>query len=163
MKSFRQRAAEGLKIGDRFTLSRCFSGEDIQRFAQISRDYKPVHFDQRFAEARHFKAPVSHGLLTASLVTEIGGQIGWLAASMAFEFKRPVYPGDTVTCEWLITELDDNGRGTAVVKLANESGVMVMEGTTRGLVPGANEREILSLMLAEGDPDNGAPTGGIVR
>jgi len=162
MKSFRQRAADGLKIGDRFTLSRCFSVEDILRFAQISRDYNPVHFDQRFAQARHFKAPVSHGLLTASLVTEIGGQIGWLAASMTFNFKRPVYPGDTVTCEWLITELDDKGRGTAVVKLTNEGGVVVLEGETRGLVPGANEREILSQMLAEGDPDNGAPTSEIV-
>ncbi len=36
MKSFRQRAAEGLQTGDSFTLSRCFSQEDIQRFAQIS-------------------------------------------------------------------------------------------------------------------------------
>ncbi|WP_192564656.1 MaoC family dehydratase [Pseudomonas gozinkensis] len=155
MKSFRQRAAEGLKIGDRFTLSRCFSAEDLQRFAQVSRDYNPVHFDQRFSEARHFKAPVSHGLLTASLVTEIGGQIGWLAASTTFEFKRPVYPGDTVTCEWLITELDSKGRGTAVVTLTNEGGVVVLAGETRGLVPDSNAREILSLMLAEGDPDNG--------
>lgn len=152
MKSFRQRAADGLKIGDRFTLSRCFSVEDILRFAQISRDYNPVHFDQRFAEAHHFKAPVSHGLLTASLVTEIGGQIGWLAASMTFNFKRPVYPGDTVTCVWLITELDSKGRGTAVVTLTTEDGVVVLEGETRGMVPSADQRQILKRLLIKGDP-----------
>lgn len=152
MKSFRQRSAEGLKAGDRFTLSRCFSVEDIQRFAQVSRDYNPVHFDQRFAQARHFKAPVSHGLLTASLVTEIGGQIGWLASSMAFDFKRPVYPGDTVTCVWLITESDSKGRGTAVVTLTTEDGVVVLEGETRGIVPNADQRQILKRLLIEGDP-----------
>lgn len=154
MKSFRQRAAEGLQTGDSFTLSRCFSQEDIQRFAQISRDYNPVHFDARFAEARRFKAPVSHGLLTASLMTEIGGQIGWLASAMTFHFKRPVYPGDTVTCHWLIKDMDEKGRATAVITMTNEDGT-VLEGETNGVLPGPQEREIMRQMLAEGDSTNG--------
>lgn len=49
MISFRQRAAKGLQVGDSFTVSRRFSEQDIQRFATISRDYNPVHFDARFA------------------------------------------------------------------------------------------------------------------
>lgn len=155
MKSFRQRAAEGLQTGDSFTLSRCFSQEDIQRFAQISRDYNPVHFDAYFAQARHFKAPVSHGLLTASLMTEIGGQIGWLASAMTFHFKRPVYPGDTVTCHWLIKDVDEKGRATAVITMINEDGITVLEGETSGVLPGPREQEIMRQMLAEGDPTNG--------
>ncbi|WP_095083495.1 MaoC family dehydratase [Pseudomonas sp. Irchel s3h17] len=155
MKSFRQRAAEGLQTGDSFTLSRCFSEDDIQRFAQISRDYNPVHFDAHFAEARHFRAPVSHGLLTASLVTEIGGQIGWLASAMTFNFKRPVYPGDTVTCHWVIVSTDEKGRATAAITLTNEDGIIVLEGETRGILPGAKEQELLVQMLAQGDPTNG--------
>jgi acyl dehydratase len=155
MKSFRQRAAEGLQTGDSFTLSRSFTQEDIQRFAQISRDYNPVHLDARFAEARRFKAPVSHGLLTASLMTEIGGQIGWLASAMTFHFKRPVYPGDTVTCHWLIKDMDEKGRATAVVTMTNEDAITVLEGETSGVLPGPREREIMRQMLAEGDPTNG--------
>ncbi|WDH25568.1 MaoC family dehydratase [Pseudomonas chlororaphis] len=160
MKSFRQRAAEGLQTGDRFTLSRCFSEADIQGFATLSRDYNPVHFDAEFAAARRFRAPVSHGLLTASLLTEIGGQIGWLASAMSFQFKQPVYAGDTITCHWVIQALDENGRGSAAISMTNEDGIIVLEGQTSGLVPGPKERAILMRMLAEGDPTNGAAGAG---
>ena len=156
MTSLRQRAAQGLKVGDSFTLSRLFSDADIQDFAKISRDYNPVHCDARFAEARGFRAPVSHGLLTASLLTEIGGQIGWLAAGMTFDFKKPVYAGDRITGHWLITEITHNTRAAATVTMTNEDGVVVLQAHTRGILPRAEEREILSRMLAEGDPSNGA-------
>ncbi|WP_339547574.1 MaoC family dehydratase [Pseudomonas sp. RA_35y_Pfl2_P32] len=156
MTSLRQRAAQGLKVGDSFTLSRLFSETDIQDFAKISRDYNPVHCDPHFAESRRFRAPVSHGLLTASLLTEIGGQIGWLAAGMTFDFKKPVYAGDRITCHWVITEITDNDRATATVTMTNEDGIVVLLAHTRGILPGTNERKILTRMLAEGDPSNGA-------
>ena len=38
MKSIRQRAIDGLQVGDSFTVSRTFSEQDIQDFARISRD-----------------------------------------------------------------------------------------------------------------------------
>ncbi|MFJ2362686.1 MaoC family dehydratase [Pseudomonas sp. NPDC087697] len=158
MISFRQRAVKGLQVGDSFTVSRHFCEEDIQVFARISRDYNPVHFDARYAEARRFRAPISHGLLTASLVTEIGGQIGWLASGMTFHFKKPVYAGDTITCHWVIKAMDDRGRATAAITMTNEQGITVLEAETSGVVPGVKEREILMQMLSEGDPTNGGAT-----
>src|SRR5512140_2430313 len=98
MVSFRQRAAEGLQVGDSFRTSRTFTDDDVIHFAKISRDYNPVHFDARFARARNLTALVCHGLHTASLVTEIGGQIGWLASAMHFRFKGPVYVGEPIAC-----------------------------------------------------------------
>ena len=59
MKSPRERAAEGLQVGDQFTIARCFSDDDIRHFAQVSRDYNPVHCDARYAQLRKFKAPLS--------------------------------------------------------------------------------------------------------
>ena len=59
------------------------------------RAYNPVYCDTRYAKLRGFKAPIAYGLLTASLVTEVGGQIGWLVIGMDFEFKRPVLRGRT--------------------------------------------------------------------
>jgi 3-hydroxybutyryl-CoA dehydratase len=69
MVGFRERAAEGLQVGDSFRTSRTFTDDDVIRFAKISRDYNPIHFDARFAKARNFSAPICHGLLAASLVT----------------------------------------------------------------------------------------------
>lgn len=78
--------------------------QDVVNFADISRDHNPVHLDERFAKVKKFRGRVCHGLLVASLLTEIGGQIGWLATRMEFNFKKPVYFGDTISCDFTITE-----------------------------------------------------------
>jgi len=156
MKSPRERAAEGLQAGDRFTVIRCFSEDDIRQFAQISRDYNPVHCDTGYAELCGFKAPIAHGLLTASLLTEVGGQIGWLATGMSFNFKRPVYAGEQITCHWLIVDIDERRHAKAEVRIFNAEGIQVLEATTCGVLPGTSERERLTQMLFDGDPTNGA-------
>ena len=155
MVGFRERAAEGLKVGDSFRTSRTYTDDDVILFAQISRDYNPVHFDARFAKARNLSAPICHGLLAASLATEIGGQIAWLAADMNLQFKAPVYVGETITCSWVITAIDQNGRAKASVTLTKEDGVTVIEAEVSGIMPGLEERKVLSQMLSEGDPTNG--------
>jgi 3-hydroxybutyryl-CoA dehydratase len=155
MPTFRERAAEGLQIGDSFRTSRTLTNEDLLRFAEVSRDYNPVHFDDRFAQARDFAAPICHGLLAASLVTELGGQIAWLASSMTFRFKGPVYVGETVTCTLEVTEIDQNGRAKASATIVKEDGTIVIEAEIGGIIPGDKERKVLREMLCEGDPTNG--------
>jgi len=154
MAGFRERAAEGLQVGDSFRTSRTFTDDDVIRFAQISRDYNPVHFDARFAKAKNFSAPICHGLLVASLATEIGGQIGWLASAMTFRFKGPVYVGETIICSWVMTAIEENGRAKASVTITKEDGATVIEAEITGIVPGLEERKVLSQMLSEGDPTN---------
>lgn len=154
-KSIRQRAAEGLSVGDRFTITRCFSSEDIASFATISRDYNPVHCDSYFATLKGMREPIAHGLLTASLITEIGGQIGWLASGMSFKFKRPVYAGETLTCHWVISEIDERERAKAHISVINGHGVTVLEAEITGVLPNRNERQRLTGMLNEGDLTNG--------
>ncbi len=155
MAGLRERAADGLHVGDAFSTSRTFTEDDIIRFAGISRDYNPVHVDARFAKAWNFTAPICHGLLVASLATEIGGQIGWLASAANFRFKGPVYAGETITCSWTITAIDQNGRAKASVTYAKEDGVAVIEAELGGILPGDEERKVLRQMLSEGDPTNG--------
>jgi acyl dehydratase len=155
MASIRERAAEGLEAGDSFQTTRTFTHDDITHFAQISRDYNPVHFDVRFAKARNFAAPICYGLLTASLVTEIGGQIGWLASDMNFRFKGPVYPGEKLSCSMRITAVDRRGRAKASVTITKHDGTTVIEAEIGGIVPGLEERNVLKQMLSEGDPTNG--------
>ena len=154
MVGFRERAAGGLQVGDTFRTSRTFTEDDVIRFARISRDYNPVHFDARFAKAKNFPAPICHGLLAASLATEIGGQIGWLASAMTFRFKGPVYVGETIICTWVMTAIDQKGRAKAFVTTTKEDGATVIEAEISGIVPGLEERKVLSQMLSEGDPTN---------
>jgi acyl dehydratase len=154
MSVIRDRSTKGLQAGDSFSVTRRFTKVETEAFAELTRDYNPVHFEPRFAQAKGLPGLICHGLLVASAVTEIGGQIGWLASGMSFRFLKPVYIGDTVTCRLTITEVDDRGRAQAEAVFRNERGEIVLEASLGGIVPGAKEREVLRAMVAEGDPTN---------
>lgn len=154
MTHIRKKAIEGLNVGDRFSITREFTERDVNLFADITRDYNPVHFDERFTKVKGFSSRVCHGLLVASMISEIGGQIGWLASEMSFSFKKPVYFGDSIVCEIIITELDDNGWASAKAEYKNKNGTIVIEAFLKGIVPGFKEKEVMNAMVAEGDPTN---------
>ena len=85
-----------------------------------------------------------------SLLTEIGGQIGWLASKMNFSFKRPVYFGDTIECSLTITKIDARHRARADVIYRNQEGTIVLEAELAGILPGDRERKILDAILSGG-------------
>ena len=154
MTSIRRKAIEGFKAGDTFNISRTFSEKDVNRFAEVTRDYNPIHFDDRFASVKKFDGRICHGLLVASLLTEIGGQIGWLASGMHFQYKKPIYIKDTITCYFTITQIDERGRARADVIYKNQNDVTVIEAYLTGILPGTDEQKVLRQMMAEGDPTN---------
>ena len=119
------------------------------KFADITRDYNPIHFDRRFVAAKKLKGRICHGLLVGSLLTEIGGQIGWLASEMDFRFKKPVYFGDTIECTLTITKIDRRNRARAEVIYRNQDGLVVLEAELAGILPDKRERDVLGAILAE--------------
>lgn len=86
---------------------------------------------------------MTHGLQTASLVTEIGGQLGWLATGINFELKRSVYPGEPINCHWLIVDNDECGYAKAEARILDAQGITILEATNTGVQPGTKERERL--------------------
>lgn len=153
MTPIRRKTIKGLKPGDSFTVTRTFSEADVDLFARISRDYNPVHFDERFTEAKALEGKICHGLLVAGMLTEIGGQIGWLASEMIFSFKKPVYFGDTISCSMRITEIEERGRATASARFINQKGILVLEATLKGLLPGPEEKAVMQQMDEIKHPD----------
>ncbi len=160
MSAIRRRTIEGLRPGDTFTVSRTFTEELTRAFGELSRDHNPVHDDPRFAAAKGFPGLICHGLLVGSLLTEVGGQIGWLATGMEFRFLKPVYFGDTVTCRFELLDVDDRGRARARAVFSNQDGATVVEATLSGRLPGDAQRAVLAAMVAEGDPTNPLARGG---
>jgi len=134
--------------------SRTFTQEETNTFGDITRDYNPVHYDERFAKQKGFTDLICHGLLVGGMVCELGGQVGWLATGMKFLFKRPVYFGDTVTCEITVRTVDENGFAVADARFTNQSSDEVLEAKISGLVPAAQDHALLATMISEGDPTN---------
>lgn len=154
MSELRRRAVEGLGPGDTFTLTRTLDEATTRAFGELSRDFNPVHYDRRFAETKGFPGLIAHGLLVGSLVTEFGGQVGWLATGMQFRFLRPVFLGETVTCRVTLDEVDERGKATARAVITRQDGVAVVEASLSGYLPLGASREVLASMVAEGDPSN---------
>ncbi len=152
--SLRQAAVRGLKVGDRFRIRRAFSEEETRAFGDLTRDYNPVHYDSRWSEAKGFRSRICHGLLAGSMICEFGGQVGWLASGMSFQFLKPVHFGEMLCCTITITRLEEDGRAEAEAEWTNPAGERVLLAQLRGRLPCGSERELLARIIDEGDPAN---------
>jgi acyl dehydratase len=137
-----------------FSFSRTFTEAEVGSFGDLTRDYNPVHYDERFAAVKGFPKLICHGLLIGSMVCEMGGQVAWLATGIDFKFLKPVYIGETVTCTLTITEVDERRRARAEAVFTNAAQEEVLRAVMTGYVPGEAERQVLTQMVTEGDPTN---------
>ena len=77
------------------------------------------------------------GLLTATLPTKLGGDLNYIARRITFEFLRPVFVGDTVTCEGTVlnvAESEDRLEVSMSFRCTNQAGKEVLRGGTEGII-----------------------------
>lgn len=118
--------------GETHTFERTFTTEEVERFGEVSRDVQDRH-----TEPDDEGRLLVHGLLTATLPTKIGGDLEVLAASMVFEFVRPVYTGERIKCTWIfdsVDERDDRYEVAVDVICENEAEEAVLTGSIEGLI-----------------------------
>jgi len=150
----RLKAINGLKPGDSFIYQRLFTKKETLLFGDMTRDYNPVHYDERWTREKGFKELICHGLLVGSMLCEFGGQVGWLATGMNFKFIHPVYFGDTIQCCVTIIKIEENNRAEAKAVFINQDKKQVCSAHMTGRLPKEKEKAILKTMVNEGDPTN---------
>lgn len=94
-------------LGEKAAFTRTLTEGDVSLFIGATWDVNPYHTDESFASQTPFKKRIVPGLLTASLLTHLGGLWAFLATEMKFEFLAPVYIGDTITAEAEVIEADE--------------------------------------------------------
>lgn len=133
---FKQRlreAYDALNIGQNFTFRRTFTDGDVALFCGVTGDFNPYHQDATFAGESFYERLTIPGLLTGSMMTHIGGMLGFLATEMSFEYLKPVFVGDTITCTVTIAEKDEETRRvTGEADFINQDGVEVLRATFGG-------------------------------
>jgi 3-hydroxybutyryl-CoA dehydratase len=120
-------------LGDKAAFRRTITEADVALFIGVTWDVNPLHSDETYASAMPFGRRIVPGLLTASLLTHLGGLWAFLASEMRFEFVAPVFVGDTVTAEGEIVEADQRS-GKVILKCVckNSEGAEVLRGEVRG-------------------------------
>src|SRR5438874_11326064 len=128
-----QTAFNSIQVGQTFIFRRTFTEGDVANFCGVTGDYNPYHIDDTFAQSSFFGRRIIPGLLTSSMITHIGGMIGFLATEMHFHYLAPVYIGDTITCTVTFTEKDEEKRLLhAVAGSVNQDGVEVLQARFSG-------------------------------
>ena len=89
------------EVGATATWSRTFSAEDVERYALITGDRNPLHFDADFAARTRLGRLVVQGGLTTGLFNALVAMRlpgpGSVFLHQEWDYPAPVYVGDTVT------------------------------------------------------------------
>jgi acyl dehydratase len=137
---------EELAPGSTFeTAARTITEPDVQGFAELSGDRNPMHLDPGFAAQTPFGRPVAHGVLGLAVATGLLSALGLTRdtllalAGVSWNFRRPVYPGDTVRMRVRVasrreSSRPDRGLVTLAAELLNQRGEVVQEGELVELV-----------------------------
>jgi 3-hydroxybutyryl-CoA dehydratase len=123
---------ETFTVGAVMVAERTFTDEMVDAFTKLTGD-RGRHHLHADAQGRR----IVHGLLVAALGTEIGGRINFLSRTMDYEFLRPVYVGDTITCTARIEQVERRPGKTRLLvsmRFVNQAGEEVVRGSTRGAV-----------------------------
>ena len=124
---------DDLKVGQKASLTKTITEEDLSHFIAITGDTNPLHVEESFAAQTFFGQRIAHGMLSASLFSTSVGMhipgIGAIFKSQTLEFLRPVFIGDTL-CAWFeITAIDPaNERIEIKSWIENQNGKIVIEG-----------------------------------
>ena len=112
---------EDLEIGQKATLSKKITEDDINQFSQITGDDNPVHVNEDFAKQTIFKKRIAHGFLSASLIstviaTKLPGP-GSIYISQSLKFLARVFIDEEINVNIVVLEIN---REKKRVKLLTE-------------------------------------------
>lgn len=138
---------DDVEIGQQWeSLGRTVTEADIVNFAGLSGDFNPIHIDREFARSTPFRRPIAHGLLVFSVASGLGlysppmRTLAFLGIK-EWQFKEPIFVGDTVRVRGTVLEKEMRARGRRGVitwgrQIVNQDGKVVQEGVTQTLVEG---------------------------
>ena len=124
-----------LKVGQKASLTKTITEEDLNHFIAITGDENPLHVDESFAKQTFFGQRIAHGMLSASLFSTLVGMhipgIGAIYKSQTLEFLRPVFIGDTLYVWFEIVDINIDSEEIGIKSwIENQDGDIVIKGKT---------------------------------
>lgn len=128
-----------IEVGMSVSYSQTITDADVKQFAGISGDHNPVHVDENYASESRFKRRIAHGLLSGSFFSGMFGTrlpgFGCVYVSQSFNFKRPVYLGDTVTATAIVKSVDVSTRRVVFDTICKVRRKTVIDGVAEIYIP----------------------------
>jgi acyl dehydratase len=109
------------------------TGEHVAKYAEITGDYNPLHFDEAFAAGTPFgklvvQGGITAGILNALVAEDLPGP-GTVFMSQQLEFVAPVFIGDTIVGEVEVLKVHETKPVTQLrVEVRRGEGEVVLKG-----------------------------------
>ena len=122
-----------ITVGQRASRSLTLTAEHVRKFAEISGDRNPLHFDPAFAAKTRFgrlvvQGGLTTGLLHALVAMDMPGP-GTVFLSQNWKFTAPVFIDDTITAEAEVVSVHPSKPVTQLrVQITRGDGTTVLEG-----------------------------------
>ena len=122
-----------LKVGDKASLSKEFTEQDVLDFSVLSGDQNPIHFDKEYAEKSRFGQRIVQGPMVVSLIGGIlGSELpgpGTIYLNQETSFKNPVFFNQKLTAWVQVTNVrKDKPVITLRTWVENDEGKVVVDG-----------------------------------
>ena len=128
-----------LTVGQSAELTREITEDRIQRFAEASDDFNPVHMDEEFASKTAYRGRIAHGLLSASFVSAVVGTMlpgpGAIYLHQTRTFHKPVRIGDVVVGRVTVTDIDHESARVTLKPACRVNDESVLDGEAVIRVP----------------------------
>jgi acyl dehydratase len=122
-----------IPIGRRIEFEKTVTADDIERFAELTGDFDPLHIDEEFCKTTPYGARIAHGALIIGYMSTASSMMtkdmDRAVASLGYDRIRlvaPVFIGDTVTTAYeVVAHEPERGRATAKITVTNQHGETV--------------------------------------
>jgi 3-hydroxybutyryl-CoA dehydratase len=118
-------------------IKKIITQENINRYAEVSRDFNPIHIDEDFAKRTPLGGTIAHGMLVLAYVSQMMTMAfgkDWLTGGkLSVRFKAPARPGDTVNITGKILKIEKSEEQCVVncdLLCNNQSGDAIIIGET---------------------------------
>ena len=133
---------EFIFIGEKFSLNKQVTNEDIIKFADVTGDKKPLHLDEEYAKKTIFGQRIAHGMISAGIISgaigmHLPGQ-GTTYLSQTLTFKKPVMVGEMLTVDLEVSAVDHKSKFdilSILTKCINKAGEVVVDGMAKVIPP----------------------------
>ncbi len=120
-------------VGQRTERSLTLTAACVKTFAELTGDYNPLHFDEKFAAGTKFgrlvvQGGLTTGLLHALVAMDMPGP-GTVFLSQNWKFTAPVYIDDTITASAEVLSVHASKPVTQLkISVTRQTGEVVLEG-----------------------------------
>jgi 3-hydroxybutyryl-CoA dehydratase len=120
-----------LAVGDTFRLPYAISAADVQKFAELSGDFNPAHFNEDYAKGTVFKTRIAHGMISVAKFSGIFGMdmpgLGAIWGGQKLTFLAPVFLDQPYTA---VAQVKEKGEKNVVFAcwVEDKDGKHVLEG-----------------------------------